>query len=711
MESVPDRPLKQGKAGSKRETELSMVSSPELETDRFESVIKGLYAGTIFLGSFLLFLVQPMIAKMILPWFGGTSAVWITCVLFFQLALLGGYVYAHLLSSGWRPVRQVAVHAALLGASLFLLPISPSPAWKNSGSDAPSLTILCLLLITIGLPYFLLSTSSPLLQSWYVGRYRRVIPYRFFALSNLASLMGLVSYPFLIEPAMTLRQQARLWSTGYGIFLVLTTAVCIISRRNRKGVNDPEPVPEVKPCTISLKEKGLWLSLSACSSVLLLATTDHLLQNIASIPLLWILPLSLYLLSFIICFDRAGWYNRRLFFWLSFLALAGMSYGLGEWGVGSDIRKVVAAYCSGMFICCMMCHGELARRKPDPQRLTSFYLYVSLGGALGSMLVVLAAPLVFPFHFELPLGLLFCAGLLLAVNYRSWWVTDVACAAVIVRLAIVAVVYMQYYTNPEGIRSIRRNFYGHQRVIEYNKGSDREYRSLIHGTITHGIQFMAPGRRSLPTTYYAKSSGVGLAVSCLSDSPRRVGIIGLGAGTLATYARPGDIFTFFEINPQVLELASREFTFLSGSRGGVDVKMGDGRLLLEQEPNHQFDLLVVDAFSGDSIPVHLLTLEAIRLYFDHLKPGGIAAFNVSNLYLDLTRVLGNAGAALGKRTVAIVNHEEEENNVYQAEWVLMTSEPALFDVPAVKAVATPVLPRPDLRLWTDDYSNLLQTFQ
>jgi spermidine synthase len=301
--------------------------------------------------------------------------------------------------------------------------------------------------------------------------------------------------------------------------------------------------------------------------------------------------------------------------------------------------------------------------------------------------------------------------LLLGINFRKWWVTDVACAALIIRLLVISFVYMQFYSNPEGIRNLVRNFYGHQRVIEYDVGTDNEYRSLIHGTITHGIQFMSPEKRSLPTAYFAMTSGMGIAIKQLPVGPRRVGIIGLGAGTMATYARKGDQYKYYEINPQVEEIARKEFSFLSDSRGMVEIKLGDGRLLLEQEPNQQFDLLAVDAFSGDSIPIHLLTIEAINLYFSHLKPDGILAFHVSNLYLDLTQVIDKAGRALGKHTLVIVNQEDEKQKIFQAEWVLMVSNPAVLATPEIRKAGRKIESRPDLRLWTDDYSNLFQILQ
>jgi hypothetical protein len=401
---------------------------------------------------------------------------------------------------------------------VFFLPVVPSSRWKLTVSINPSLYIIALLVATVGLPYFLLSTTSPLLQAWYARKYSKELPYRFFALSNLASLLGLLSYPFLIETNLTLNRQSTIWSIAYGAFALLCATICFYSLRNKRlgasGSIPPPPTmnPDSEQASApSMKDNLMWLLLSACSSLLLLSTTNHLSQNIAAIPLLWILPLSLYLLSFTLCFDRAGWYNPKWYFWIVFITLVGMSYDLGKWGIGSDIRKVILAYCVGFFFCCMFCHGELARRKPDPRYLTSFYLLISIGGALGSIFVVLIAPNIFRFYFELPIGLVLCASLLLAINFRKWWVTDLACAALIAYLLIISFAYMQFYSNPEGIRTLVRNFYGHQRVIEYDVGTDNEYRTLIHGTITHGIQFMSPEKRSLPTAYFATTSGMGAA--------------------------------------------------------------------------------------------------------------------------------------------------------------------------------------------------------
>ena len=681
------------------------------------NIIKAFYFCTIFLSSFLLFLVQPMIAKMILPWLGGTSTVWITCILFFQLALLGGYSYAHYTNSKLAPKKMMLVHIFLLLVSVFFLPILPSSSWKLDGNINPTLYVVGLLAANVGLPFFLLSTTSPLLQAWYARNYTTSIPYRFFALSNLASLLGLLCYPFIIEIYLTLYQQSINWSFAYGAFALLCAAVCFYSLYNEKKetsanhepANMTDAVAHVSPP--SVKEKILWLLLSACSSSLLLSTTDHLSQNIAAVPMLWILPLSLYLLSFILCFDRDGWYKPKWFFWIILITLVGMSYGIGKWGVGNDIRMVVLAYSVGLFFCCMFCHGELAHRKPHPRYLTSFYLIISIGGALGSIFVVLIAPNIFSFYFELPIGLILCALLLFSINFRKWWVTDVIGVALIIRLLIISVIYLQFYTSPEGIRTSVRNFYGHQRVVEYNKGTDNEYRALYHGTITHGMQFLSPEKRSWPTAYFSSASGVGLAIKQLPEKSRYVGILGLGAGTIISYARTGDTYKYYEINPQVEEIARKEFYFISSSKGNVEIKLGDGRLLLEKEKSQQFDLLVVDVFSGDSIPLHLLTIQAVKLYLSHLKSDGILAFNVSNMYLDLAPVIDKSAKELGKHTLVIVNAEDEKRLIYQAEWVLMVSNPAILDAPELKAVGRKITPRPDLRLWTDDYSSIFQVFQ
>jgi len=668
-----------------------------------------LYASTIFLSAFLLFQIQPMIAKMILPWFGGSSAVWITAMLFFQIALLGGYLYAHWSVRSLKPKAQAAVHALLLAVSLALLPVSPAPAWKPMGNEEPTLRILGLLTLSVGLPYFLLSTTSPLIQAWYSRKYQVALPYRLFALSNLASLLGLLAYPVLVEPNVTLRQQSIGWSTAYAVFIALGIIAAIASRRSSDADTCQDPLAsrtdnaECRPPKV--REQVLWLLLAACASTLLLAITNHLTQNVASIPFLWVLPLGLYLFTFILTFSFERLYHRKVFVWLLALALGGMAFGLSHWNSHTNLKLVIPVFSAGLFICCMFCHGELVKRKPAPRYLTSFYLMLSIGGALGGLLVGLAAPNVLPGYFELPIALIACAMLMLIViEYRSWRFTIAVSFAVAVGVVLAASAYVTSYR--DSVRVMVRNFYGGLRVQEYEKGMNNEVRMLVHGTVDHGMQFTIPNRRFEHITYYGPESGVGLAVNALRHSSLRVGIIGLGAGSLAAYAEPGDVFRFYEINPLVEAIARSEFTYLAGCRTKTEVIMGDGRLSLEREPRQNYDLLVIDAFSGDAIPVHLITKQALELYFHHLKRAGILALHITNTHLDLEPVVDRLSRELGKRAVLITNDRNEEKKIYSSRWALISSQP--ITSPKILEAAEELTARPDFRVWTDDYNNLFQ---
>ncbi len=668
-----------------------------------------LYALTIFLSAFLLFQIQPMIAKMILPWFGGSAAVWITAMLFFQTALLGGYLYAHWSVRSLKPKAQTMTHVVLLLATLFFLPVWPSLAWKPTGDEEPILRILGLLACSVGLPYFLLSTTSPLIQAWYSRRYRSALPYRLFALSNLASLLGLLAYPFLIEPYITLRQQSIVWSAAYALFMVLCIAAALRSREgeafaenDETGDTEGEGAADQAP---TWGEQFLWLMFAACASTLLLAVTNHLTQNVASIPFLWILPLSLYLLTFIFTFDCERLYNRKIFAWLLSITFAGMTYVFWKWDSRVDFRLVIAVFSAGLFVCCMFCHGELVKRKPAPRYLTSFYLMLSAGGALGGLLVGIVAPNLLPGYFELPIALIACAILtLVTADYRARRLAAAVGVAAAVCVAVSGIRYIRSYCNTCLIMS--RNFYGSLRVIEYDKDTEDEARALIHGTVIHGKQFTEPDRRREHITYYGPDSGINLALQSLRHSPLKVGVVGLGAGSLASFAEPGDVFRFYEINPQVDKLARAEFTYLNDCRGKVETVFGDGRLALEREPSQQFDLLVADAFSGDAIPVHLIDLQAIQLYFRHLKPDGILALNITNTHLNMAPVVDKLSKTLGKYAVAVVNPDDEDREIYYARWALLSSKP--IQSPLITKVATPLESRPDLRVWTDDYSNLFQ---
>ncbi len=669
-----------------------------------------LYAVTIFLSAFLLFQIQPMIAKMILPWFGGSASVWITAMLFFQIALLGGYLYAHWSIRTLKPKSQAMLHITLLAASLLVLPVAPSLAWKPQGTEDPVWRILGLLTVSIGLPYFLLSTTSPLIQAWYARTHKAALPYKLFGLSNLASLLGLLAYPVLVEPNVTLKHQSLGWSTAFAIFAALGITTAYRSRQSAvpDALNAPaDTVPVAADCPPpKMREQVLWLLLAGCASTLLLSVTNHLTQNVASIPFLWVLPLSLYLLTFILTFDYEHLYNRKIFFWLLVLALGGMSYGLWNWNSHTNIKLVIATFSAGLFISCLFFHGELVNRKPAPQHLTSFYLMLSLGGVSGGLLVGLIAPKVLPAYFDLPITLMFCSVLLLLVlDYRKSRLVPALGWAAAVAVILASSYYIYSYGNQ--VLVMARNFYGGLRVIGYHQGTSSEIRVLVNGTVTHGVQYMAVARRDAPISYYGPGSGVSLAENYLRHSSLRVGVIGLGAGSLAAYARPGDVFRFYEINPLVEQLARSEFTYLADCRGTVDVVLGDGRLSLEREPDgRQYDLFVVDAFSGDAIPVHLLTRQALELYFRHLKPGGILALHITNTHLDLEPVVRKLSDDLGKHALLVSTDSDERHNLFRSKWALISSQP--IEDPAIENAAEELPSRPELRAWTDDYNNLFQ---
>ena len=598
-----------------------------------------LYALAIFLNAFLLFAVQPLIGKAILPWFGGVAAVWTVCLLFFQVALLLGYYYAHVLSERCRPRLQGRVHATLLALSLLVLPILPHDTWKPTGSAYPTLSILLLLSCTIGLPYCLLSSTSPLLQAWYAKSRPGAAPYRFYALSNAGSMLALLSYPLLIEPRLSTSHQGTGWSLVYAAAVLLCAFIALSAHRSA-DVQPPLAKAAADESALATgaapdgKTKALWMALAGCSSLLLLGITTHVTQNIASVPLLWIIPLALYLLSFILCFDGRRWYRRALFLRLVGLALASMAYTLSPSVAPLPLSLQIGLFCGGLFICCMFCHGELVRLKPDPAHLTVFYLLIALGSAIGAVFVALVAPMVFNGYYELPVALGFCA-LLVPVLYRRdpaigpfrWAVLLALVFGLVACLVGVTVVQ----TPPR--RVMVRNFYGVLSVIDQLAPGQLQLsgqtsaaalenlraRRLMNGTIDHGLQFLAAARRREPTTYYGPDSGVGIALRSANrghPGPLRVGLVGLGAGTLAAYGRPLDRYTFYEINPLDVALARTEFTFLRDSPAAVDIVLGDARLSLERQPGQAFDVLAVDAFSGDSIPVHLLTLQA----FESLLP-------------------------------------------------------------------------------------------
>jgi SAM-dependent methyltransferase len=662
-----------------------------------------LYALTILVSAFLLFQIEPIIAKAILPWFGGSANVWTTCLLFFQIVLLLGYLYAHAVVRYLRPKAQAMLHMGLLAASLLVLPVVPAAAWKPIGNEDPIFRILGLLAVTIGVPYFLLSSTGPLVQAWYARRFDGAIPYRLYALSNAGSMFALISYPVLVEPAFATRLQAMGWSVGYAAFIALCgiTAYSVRNYSGQKAAAEAE-IPAQAP---DWKLHLWWILLPACASVLLLAITNFLSQDVAAIPFLWVLPLSLYLLSFILCFDKEGWYRRSTFLKFFAVALVATAYGIRGSEDGLSVKGAIPLFCANLFIFCMVCHGELVKLKPHPRYLTSFYLMISAGGALGGICVGLVALNLFPGFFEMQIGLAATA-VLVALRFRQR--TQQWAAVAVATLCFVAYLGIQIGQSDKGVRVMARNFYGGLKVVDQNEPPNA-VRVEMHGTINHGQQYLDPQRRDWPISYYSRDSGVGIAIREAWDrGPNRVGVIGLGAGTLAAYGRPGDVYRFYEINPLVIQLARSQFTFLDDCKAHVEMVLGDGRLSLAREPNQQFDILVVDAFSGDSVPVHLLTREAFDLYFRHLRPAGVLVVHVTNKYLALAAVVHRIAGALGQQDRLVEDPGNRAAATFPSAWVLVSGRACVFDQPEIHRAAKRVEDRPRLRIWTDDYSNLFQ---
>jgi SAM-dependent methyltransferase len=683
----------------------------ETAEDRLAAVMsrhgaeRWLAAATIFLGAFLLFQIQPILAKLVLPWYGGSAAVWAACILFFQAALFLGYVYAHWLTRSFSPRQQGVIHGVLLGVSLLTLPVVPGAEWKPGGGEDPLLGILSLLTVCVGLPHFLLAATSPLVQAWLVRSTPWKLPYRFYALSNLASLGALLAYPVVVDPLLETQRQALYWSCGYILYAMVCGVMAVKSAGPRGGEPSQRDEAEVEERPGRRRQLS-WVVLAALPSLLSLAVTNHLTQNVAAIPLLWIVPLAIYLLTLILCFDGDGWYRRAVFLPLNALALSGAGYVLLRPELDTSLRLQLPLFSAALFVYCMFLHGELVRRKPSGRYLTQFYLMMALGGALGGVSVGLGAPYLLRGYYELPIGLAACAMTALFLEYRQSWTRDMLWAVVAVWSVVVA--SSSISAAEREAKVVDRNFYGGLRVFDKPaRGSTPAHRALVHGTITHGNQFADIKMRREPTAYYARGTGVDLALREFQGPSARIGVIGLGVGTLAAYGRTGDIYRFYEINPRVNELARGEFFYLRDSAARTETVLGDGRLSLEREPPQQFDVLVVDAFSGDSIPVHLLSLEAFRLYFRHLKPEGVLALHVSNIVLDLRPVAATAARELAKGVVAVGNQADEQKLRFPAIWMLVADKEQIESRPALKAAASPIPPKPGFVAWNDRYSNLL----
>jgi hypothetical protein len=677
-----------------------------------------LFAVTIFLSAFLLFQVQPMMGRFVLPWFGGGPAVWTNCLLFFQTLLLIGYAYAHWLGSLRNRRIQSGVHLALLAASLVFLPIGPRAAfWKPASSADPSGRILFLLAATAGGPYLLLSATAPLLQRWFNDAHPGKSPYRLYALSNFGSFLALLSYPFVIEPYVHLRAQTWMWSAMYCGFVALCAITAWRMRPLEVGAHDAEASAETvdlgRPAPLMML---FWLGLAACGSTLLMATTNQICQEIAVNPFLWVAPLSVYLLTFVLAFDRERFYHRA-----AFAGAAGVFVPLGcalqAAAIALSLGVQLVLYLAVLFVACMLCQGELARSRPSPRYLTTFYLTIAAGGALGGVFVALVAPHVFTEFSEYPIGL----GAACVLGFLGWVRTGALSQWTSrnfgVRLPLMALLIggctavVATLTNTNMVAAVsKRNFYG---ILRVTPGLDVNgmRRDLKHGRTLHGFQYLDATKSHWPTTYYGPHSGAALALNALQTPNRRIAVVGLGAGTMAAWGRPGDSFRFYEINPDVETLARSWFTYLQGSSASSTVVLGDARVQLERESDRgqsqDFDVIVVDAFSGDTIPIHLLTAECGDLYRRRLAPGGLLLLHISNRVLNLEPVARGLADHLGWKRVLFVSSDDERIGEKSAVWMLVTANTDFLKRTGLEqegvrwmGVESPAIP------WTDDFASL-----
>ena len=664
-----------------------------------------LFGGAVFLASFLLFLVEPIAAKQLLPILGGSAAVWITCLVFFQTALLLAYLYAHWLS------RRVAwsLHFGLLGlASVAAIAWSVRSIGASGGAANPITTIFAALAVGVGLPFLMLGATSPLLQVWWSRLQTTGIPYRLFALSNLASLLALGLYPSLIEPYFTLQQQRIGWCGGFAAFVV---AAGILAWKTRAATVDVEQavVEDQGQLPASpLSHRLLWVLLPMGAAMQLSAVTSYLTANVAAIPLLWILPLGVYLITLILAFQFPRLVPRGIMTRFLIVMLAGLGYMLSQVDVSLPMRVSIGFFLIEVFLSCYFCHSEAYALRPvRTSESTLFYLFFAAGGALGSFLIGIASPLVFRFNYDLSVTFCVTALLALAVTWSSGWSQRLLWSVASVLMAML--VFWIHVANQRETTVAVRNFYGNLRVKQNLGFPGATLRTLTNGTIQHGTQiFGSEELRRTPTTYYARDSGVGLAMQfCCQGRPRNIGVIGLGAGTMAAYGRPGDRIRFYEINPAVAPIARNVFTYIRDSGAPVTVVEGDARTSLAQEDPQRFDVLVIDAFSGDAIPLHLLTTQAVALYRKHLAPGGILAFHISNQHVDLEPPIGLLAKAAGMKAMRVSSFSNDAIGEFSATWVLLTDNDVFFSQPEVSGRVNQPEERAGLRLWTDDYSSLL----
>jgi hypothetical protein len=734
---------------------IGRVPKSYVAANRIPKWLGAMFALTILVSAFLLFQVQPLISKFILPWFGGSPAVWTTCMLFFQLTLFGGYAYAHLLTHWFSHRGQGIVHLSMIALALALaLPtIAPATSWKPLDPSHPTGRILWLLAATVGVPYFLLSTTGPLVQAWFARTWPGRSPYRLYALSNAGSLAALVTFPFVFEPAFASDTQAGMWTAAFGLFAALCGACAVWIFRLPQTESDAADSTTFESkasssitSAVSAKDtlsdgprltqishrpsagrRLLWVLLPACASLMLLATTNYVCQDVAVIPFLWVVPLSLYLLTFIICFDHPRWYRPVE---MSVLATGLLILSAGAADDLFDLLHLpmtyiheLALYFGTMFFACLVCHGQLVRLRPAPRFLTEYYMLISAGGALGGVFVGLIAPHIFRTHFEWTLALGACllvAGAVLIGSILRWgsvvpgrkfgkWLSFAAVAVVL--LGSVHWLVDSASGSSEAIYRAR-NFYGTVSVLESDRDNpEMHHRTFVSGTTRHGRQFVAPEKRRIPISYFAEHTGIGQTLKFFQNQPgARFGVVGMGVGVVATYAKPGQYVRFYEINDQVNDIAHNYFTFLSDCECPYDVVLSDARLALERElaadqPQH-FDVLALDAFTGDAPPVHLLTDEAFAIYLQHLNPDGVIVVNITNRYINLAPVINAVAKKYGLGVTRVMTDYEPEKLLYRTDFMMLTRNQKFLA--AVPPVLLPEYLQPDYEvpLWTDKFSNL-----
>jgi len=683
-----------------------MVGVAILETRGHMTHLRFLFASAVFLASFLLFLVEPIAARQLLPALGGSATVWITCLVFFQTALLLGYLYAHWLA----PRSSFMVHLSLL-----LLAVAAAILWvlrtplMVDGAAHPTLTVFSALSLSIGLPFLVLSSTSPLLQVWWARVETGKIPYRLYALSNVGSLLALALYPSVIEPRFTLHAQRIAWCCGFAVFAILSTLLAIRTRSTTAASLQAIAANDLSAPRSPRTHKLLWVLLPMGAAMQLSAVTSYVTGNLAAIPLLWILPLGVYLLTLILAFQFRvllpwGVISRFMVVMLSALAYS-LTKATGAWPLWLSILFFLVA----LFFTCIFCHSAATALRPQrASEATLFYLCFAAGGALGSFLVGIAAPLVFTSNLDLPITFLVTALLALVVNWRGHWSQRLLW--VVASAAMLVLVFMVRHAYERNTIVAVRNFYASLRVTQAPFSyPGTTVRTLMNGSIQHGSQFFGSNElRHIPTTYYAIDSGVSLAFRfCCGSRTRNIGVIGLGAGTLAAYGRPGDHIRFYDINPAVPAIAQNTFTYIRDSAAQIQIVEGDARTSLARESSQHFDVLVVDAFSGDAIPIHLLTIEALALYRRHLAPNGILGFHISNRHVDLAPAIALLAASAGMQARRVSTNSTRQPGEYTSTWILVTADPDFFTQPALSAVARVPEIKPGLKVWTDDYSALL----